>query len=37
MSRTLPFTTANATIKKFRHALALDEVLSNSARRTFLS
>ncbi|KAI0632336.1 hypothetical protein C8Q77DRAFT_1125094 [Trametes polyzona] len=25
MSRTLPFTTANATIKKFRHALALDE------------
>ncbi|KAI0769028.1 hypothetical protein BD413DRAFT_87062 [Trametes elegans] len=25
MSRTLPFTSTNATIKKFRHALALDE------------
>ncbi|KAI0670872.1 hypothetical protein C8Q78DRAFT_974023 [Trametes maxima] len=25
MSRTLPFTAANMTIKKFRHALALDE------------
>ncbi|KAI0822340.1 hypothetical protein BC628DRAFT_1327757 [Trametes gibbosa] len=25
MSRTLPFTTTNTTIKKFRHALALDE------------
>ncbi|KAI9058264.1 hypothetical protein FKP32DRAFT_1688725 [Trametes sanguinea] len=25
MTRTLPFTTANTTIKRFRHALALDE------------
>ena len=28
MTRTLPFTTANTTIKTFRHALSLDEVCS---------
>ena len=26
MARNLPFTTANTTIKTFRHALSLDEV-----------
>ncbi|KAL7280019.1 hypothetical protein ACG7TL_006433 [Trametes sanguinea] len=31
MTRTLPFTTANTTIKRFRHALSLDEASPSSS------
>ena len=36
MSKTLPFTTANTTIKTFRHALSLDEVNTDTTLCQFV-